>query len=136
LRDSQLIKRIVEYGTQVGASGQAVCQWRTGGIGKTRLALEIAADNDAVRFVDLSPISDGELIGAAVAEAVGIRKLPSVDTFLRTGGSSLEDLKIVTMPFPDMLPGHVEWEDRVDQFRWDAAGSRHWCRDVRPWLCD
>ena len=37
----------------------------TGGTGKTRLALEAAADTDAVAFVDLAPLSDGELIGAA-----------------------------------------------------------------------
>ena len=45
----------------------------TGGTGKTRLAREVAADTDAVAFVDLAPLSDGELIGAAVAEVVGIR---------------------------------------------------------------
>jgi predicted ATPase/DNA-binding XRE family transcriptional regulator len=50
----------------------------TGGIGKTRLALEVAAGSDLVAYVDLTPVSDGELVGAAVAEAVGIRKQPSV----------------------------------------------------------
>jgi predicted ATPase/DNA-binding XRE family transcriptional regulator len=50
----------------------------TGGIGKTRLALEVAADSDVVAFVDLAPVSDGELVGVAVAEAVGIRKQPNL----------------------------------------------------------
>ena len=49
----------------------------TGGIGKTRLALEIGADHrevfpDGVYFVDLAPITDPELVLPAVAQAIGI----------------------------------------------------------------
>ncbi|MBV1849541.1 ATP-binding protein [Catellatospora tritici] len=48
-----------------------------GGVGKTRLALAVAADTagdfpDGVWFVDLVPITDPAMVGAAVAAAVGV----------------------------------------------------------------
>jgi predicted ATPase/class 3 adenylate cyclase len=50
----------------------------SGGSGKTRLAIQIGADvvdrfPDGVRFVDLSPLSDGSLVVDAIAAAVGVR---------------------------------------------------------------
>ncbi|HST67514.1 MAG TPA: DUF4062 domain-containing protein [Mycobacteriales bacterium] len=46
-----------------------------GGIGKTRLALEVAraAPADAVWFVDLAPVGDPELVPGAIAAALGLR---------------------------------------------------------------
>jgi predicted ATPase len=49
-----------------------------GGSGKTRLALQAAAElvgeyDDGVWFVPLAPVEDGQLIGAAVAKALGAR---------------------------------------------------------------
>ncbi len=49
----------------------------TGGTGKTRLALQVAAElidefEDGVFFVALSPISDPELVASAVAGALGV----------------------------------------------------------------
>ncbi|HEX8054603.1 MAG TPA: LuxR C-terminal-related transcriptional regulator [Thermoleophilaceae bacterium] len=49
-----------------------------GGCGKTRLALQVAADAldrfpDGVWRVELAPVSDTERVGQAVAEAVGVR---------------------------------------------------------------
>src|SRR5215213_9654747 len=50
-----------------------------GGVGKTRLALQAAADlfhhfADGVWFIDLAPISDPLLVGATIAEALRIKE--------------------------------------------------------------
>nr|WP_246398197.1 LuxR C-terminal-related transcriptional regulator [Mycobacterium vicinigordonae] len=52
-----------------------------GGVGKTRLASELAARvagdaADPVHYVDLAPIADADLVEAAVAEAVGMHQQP------------------------------------------------------------
>ncbi len=49
-----------------------------GGVGKTRLALQVAANvadafADAVWFVNLAPISDPGIVAAAVVQALGVR---------------------------------------------------------------
>jgi predicted ATPase/class 3 adenylate cyclase len=57
-----------------------------GGIGKTRLALNIAADQlgrfpDGVYLADLSPITDPSLVPAAIATALMVREQPGRDVF-------------------------------------------------------
>jgi predicted ATPase len=52
-----------------------------GGSGKTRLALEVARElvgayPDGVWLVELAPLSEGELVPKALAEAIGIPELP------------------------------------------------------------
>ena len=52
-----------------------------GGVGKTRLALAVAADvtgdfADGTRFVDLVPVGEPDRVGAAVAAAVGVGEQP------------------------------------------------------------
>ncbi|MFE5712437.1 ATP-binding protein [Streptomyces sp. NPDC056501] len=52
-----------------------------GGVGKTRLALAVAAElagdfADGVRFVDLAPVTDPGRVGAAVAAALGVGEQP------------------------------------------------------------
>ena len=52
-----------------------------GGVGKTRLALQLAADvldgsGDGVWFVDLAPLSDPGLVAAKAASALGVREEP------------------------------------------------------------
>ncbi len=65
-----------------------------GGTGKTRLALQLAAEAvdgfaDGVFFVDLAPVQDPTLVPSAVAQALGVQGLPetpvreSVLRFLR-----------------------------------------------------
>jgi predicted ATPase/DNA-binding XRE family transcriptional regulator len=49
-----------------------------GGIGKTRLALEVARSSAAAAFVDLVPVPDGSLVAAATAAALGIAERPRV----------------------------------------------------------
>ncbi|GAA0958447.1 hypothetical protein GCM10009550_47020 [Actinocorallia libanotica] len=55
-----------------------------GGVGKTRLALAVAADvagefPDGVWFVDLVPVTDAGLVAAAVAGALGLGEQPGRD---------------------------------------------------------
>ena len=50
-----------------------------GGVGKTRLAIQIAANlgpefADGARFVDLAPIADPRLVPSAIAAALGLRE--------------------------------------------------------------
>jgi predicted ATPase/transcriptional regulator with XRE-family HTH domain len=54
-----------------------------GGVGKTRLALEVAATvspafPDGVCFVALASVSDHALVASAIADALGVRKSPGV----------------------------------------------------------
>jgi predicted ATPase/class 3 adenylate cyclase len=53
----------------------------TGGIGKTRLAIEVATDTlmgyrEGAWIVELAPISDPSLVPGAVAEALGVKEQP------------------------------------------------------------
>src|SRR3954449_4129622 len=58
-----------------------------GGAGKTRLAVETtlelaAAWDDGAWFVDLAPLSSGQVVPQAIAEAVGAKSLPGVDPWI------------------------------------------------------
>jgi class 3 adenylate cyclase len=73
------------------ADNRLVTLTGAGGVGKTRLALEIAARlapefRDGVWYVDLAPITDAELVPVAVARALGLPDQPgrsTMDTPLR-----------------------------------------------------
>jgi predicted ATPase/DNA-binding CsgD family transcriptional regulator len=70
VRERAALAEAVKAHRQVSAVGP-------GGVGKTRLALAVAAEAvgdfaDGVWFVDLVPITDPAMVGAAVAAAVGI----------------------------------------------------------------
>jgi predicted ATPase/DNA-binding CsgD family transcriptional regulator/transcriptional regulator with XRE-family HTH domain len=62
------------------ASARLLTLVGTGGVGKTRLALEVARAPvaDVAAFVDLAPVSDGQLAPAAVAAGLGVRERPDV----------------------------------------------------------
>jgi len=62
-----------------------------GGVGKTRLAIQVAAQmagefGDGVWYVDLAPITDPELVPVTVARALGLPDQPgrsTMDSLLR-----------------------------------------------------
>jgi predicted ATPase/DNA-binding CsgD family transcriptional regulator len=69
-----------------------------GGAGKTRLALQVAAElvdgsGDGVWFADLAPVGDPDLVAATVADVLGVRRepgRPAADTVVEAvGGQSL-----------------------------------------------
>ncbi len=67
----------------------------SGGVGKTRTALQVAAEllddfDDGVWFVDLAPLSNGDHIPWTVAHALG--------TALATGGDPIDELVRVLKP--------------------------------------
>jgi predicted ATPase/class 3 adenylate cyclase/DNA-binding CsgD family transcriptional regulator len=64
-----------------------------GGCGKTRLALQAASETlerfpDGAWWLELAPLGDEELVGATIAEALGVRPLPGV-TSLQAAGAYL-----------------------------------------------
>lgn len=57
----------------------------TGGVGKTRMAVQLAADvsdhfTDGVWFVDLAPLTDGMFISPTMLSTIGVREEPEHDT--------------------------------------------------------
>ena len=69
------------------AADRLVTLTGAGGSGKTRLAIEVAREfGDDVRYVDLAPITDTELVPVAVARALGLPDQPGrtrIDTVIR-----------------------------------------------------
>src|SRR2546423_13575473 len=74
----------------------------TGGVGKTRLSLQVAIDllddfADGVCFVPLAPVGDPELVVATIAQALGIneageRPLPNLLQ------AALQDKRLLLLP--------------------------------------
>jgi len=92
-RDAELaeVRRLV-------ASWRLVTLTGTGGAGKTRLAVQVAAGladgaGDGVWFVDLAPLTDPDLVAVAVADVLGVRQEPGrpvLDALVdAVGGQSL-----------------------------------------------
>src|ERR1700688_2896527 len=73
------------------AQNRVVTLTGAGGVGKTRLAVQVAAQlagefGDGVWYVDLAPITDPELVAVTVARALGLPDQPgrsTMDTLLR-----------------------------------------------------
>jgi predicted ATPase/class 3 adenylate cyclase/DNA-binding CsgD family transcriptional regulator len=72
------------------AGNRLVTLTGAGGSGKTRLAIQAAREfGDDVRYVDLAPITDPDLVPVAVARALGLRDQPgrsTTDTIVRSLG--------------------------------------------------
>src|SRR5713226_284320 len=74
--DVAAVRRVV-----LDAEGRLVTLTGTGGCGKTRLALEVAADlveafRDGVWLIELAPLADPSLVAQIVATAVGVQERP------------------------------------------------------------
>ncbi len=69
------------------ADNRLVTLTGAGGSGKTRMAIQIASEfGDGVRYVDLAPITDPDLVPVAVARALGLPDQPGrsrMDTVVR-----------------------------------------------------
>ena len=73
------------------AQNRVVTLTGAGGVGKTRLAIQVAAEmagefGDGVWYVDLAPITDPELVPVTVARALGLPDQPgrsTIDALLR-----------------------------------------------------
>ena len=92
-RDTELaeVRRLVGGWRLVTLTG-------TGGAGKTRLAVQVAAGladgaGDGVWFADLAPLTDPDMVAVAVADVLGVRQEPGrpvLDTLVgAVGGRSL-----------------------------------------------
>src|SRR5688572_16601253 len=73
-REIEEIKRLLR-------STRLLTLYGTGGIGKTRLALQVAAElmrehPDGVRLVELEELADAALIPQAIASVLGVREQP------------------------------------------------------------
>ena len=79
---------------QLLADNRLVTLTGAGGVGKTRLAVQVAAQmagefGDGVWYVDLAPITDPDLVPVAVTRALGLPDQPgrsTMDTLLRFVG--------------------------------------------------
>jgi predicted ATPase/class 3 adenylate cyclase/DNA-binding CsgD family transcriptional regulator len=83
------LSSFIGRGEELAELGEALGEARlltltgAGGCGKTRLALQIAADAlerypDGAWWVELAPLADPERLGDALATAIGVRPLPGV----------------------------------------------------------
>jgi class 3 adenylate cyclase len=117
---------------ELGQLGEALAETRlltltgAGGGGKTRLALQLAADllegfADGVWWVDLAPVSDPQLVGEALAGVLGVRPLPGM-TMLEACGNYLASARalVVLDNCEHLLAGCAEV----------AEGLLHACPDL------
>jgi class 3 adenylate cyclase len=92
-----------------------------GGTGKTRLALQVAADlleefSSGVFFVSLAPIRDGALVVGAIAEALAVREVPG-EELAETLASYLEQKRMLLVldNFEQVLNGSVDVANLLDR---------------------
>ena len=110
-------RELAEIRDLVGDGVRLVTLTGPGGSGKTRLALQAAADlseefRDGVFFVGLAPLRETEAVLATVAEAVGLRADDDVVAWLRSRRAllvldNLEHLQAVETVVAELLVGEV-----------------------------
>ena len=74
----------------------------SGGCGKTRLALQVAAESidayrDGVWWVDLAPLTDPDLVPAAIAAAITVRDVPMQDLSITIANQLLQKQTLIVI---------------------------------------
>ena len=82
-------RELAELGGLLGKE-RLVTLTGAGGCGKTRLALQAASEAlerfpDGAWWVELAPLAEAELVGAAIAESLGVRPLPGMSELQAAG---------------------------------------------------
>ena len=103
-----------------------------GGIGKTRLALELAdrlASDGPVSVVELAPISDVAFVVPAVAEALGVATVDGTDAIEAIDAAIGTRAAVLVLDNLEHLPGAADVVlDLLDAVptcaSWPRAGSR------------
>ena len=98
-------ERELERLRALAATHRLLCLVGPGGVGKTRLALEVAdrirpSFPDGVRFVDLAPAETADMVPATIAAGLGLstsgaRLLADIQSYLRSKRVVLLDRKSV-----------------------------------------
>jgi predicted ATPase len=120
---------------RAGHDWRAAHATRSGGIGKTRLGVQVAAEliddfPDGVYFVDLAPIRESALVISAIAQTLGMREtggqplVSQLKQFL--GNKSL----LLQVAGPDGAPRFVMLETIREYVleRLEASGKAEWLR--------
>ena len=92
-------EREVEEAKELLKSARLLTLLGMGGLGKTRLSLQIAADvmdayPDGVWFVDLAPIRDDSLVASETAQVLGVQEEPG-RSLAQTLGAHLKSRKLL-----------------------------------------
>jgi transcriptional regulator with XRE-family HTH domain len=103
-----------------------------GGVGKTRLALEVATEAshafpDGTCFVSLASVTDPDLVVSAVAHALGVREAAGI-SLGEAVTRFLENKRVLLVldNFEHILPAAMLVSDLLSQF-WSPAGRRCSC---------
>jgi predicted ATPase len=126
---TSFIGRVSEIGDIAGLvrKRRLVTLVGSGGVGKTRCALQVAANTtntftDGVWLVELAPIADASLVASTIAHALGVPLLPNRAP-LETVAGYLKHKKLLLVL--------DNCEHVVDEARNVAAAILHACPDVR-----
>ena len=111
------VAELAELRALVSGGSRLVTITGPGGIGKSRLALQAAADvldgaGDGVWLVELAPVAEPELVARAAAAALGVREVPErpmLDTLIEAVGD--RDLLLILDNAEHVLSAVAELAD-------------------------